>query len=285
MLSRLAPRRSVSLAAAVAILLLPLVRPVAAQRSLAPLSPRGQTVTPVFEGWYRNADGTYSLSFGYFNRNSEERVEIALGDSNFVSPGPRDQGQPTYFAPRRQWGVFAVVVPADFGQKKVTWTLRVRGETFAIPGHLHPDWEIDAIQGEASADNTPPGLRFTTAGADARGPGGARGGPVEAKAGVPVALTVYVTDDAKTGSTGSDGRRNATPVDLTWMKHQGPGAVTFSTATHRLAPTGGTGTTMATFTAPGTYVVRVRAGDSAASTAGHAQCCWSNGFLTVRVAP
>ena len=41
----------------------------AAQLPLSPVSPRGQTVTPAFEGWYRNHDGTYSLSFGYFNRN------------------------------------------------------------------------------------------------------------------------------------------------------------------------------------------------------------------------
>lgn len=260
--------------------------PVAAQRSLAPPSPRGLSVTPVFEGWYRNADGTYSLSFGYFNRNTDERVMIAVGDSNFVSPGAADQGQPTFFSPRRQWGTFTIVVPADFGAtKKVTWMLKSRGETYAIPGHLHPDWQIDAIEGEASTNNTPPELRFVANGAAGRGPGAVRGGPIEAHVGVATSLTVLVADDAKTGAMGANGQRVGTPVDLTWYTHSGPAAVTFGTPTSRLTPTGGTGTTTATFSAAGTYVVRVRAGDQSATTAGHAQCCWSNGFLTVRVVP
>ena len=44
----------------------------AVQLPLAPVSGAGETVTPVFEGWYENPDGTLSLSFGYFNRNGEE---------------------------------------------------------------------------------------------------------------------------------------------------------------------------------------------------------------------
>lgn len=259
---------------------------LAAQRSLAPPSPRGQSVTPVYEGWYRNADGTYSLSFGYFNRNTDERVVIPVGDSNFVSPGAIDQGQPSYFAPRRQWGTFVVIVPADFGTTKtVTWTLRMRGETFAIPGRLHPDWQIDATEGEATTNNTPPELRFTANGASGRGPGAVRGGPIEARVGVPTSLTVIVADDAKTGATGANGQRVGIPVDLSWSTHQGPAPVTFGTPTSRLTPTGGTGTTMATFPVAGTYLIRVRAGDQSATTAGHSQCCWSNGFLTVRVVP
>jgi hypothetical protein len=34
---------------------------------LAPPSLKGQTVTPVFEGWYRNPDGTFNLSFVTFH--------------------------------------------------------------------------------------------------------------------------------------------------------------------------------------------------------------------------
>ena len=47
---------------------------------------------------------------------------------------------------------------------------------------------------------------------------------------------------------------------------------------------GGSATTMATFSEPGEYVVRVRANDaSGVSTAGHSQCCWTNGFVRVTV--
>ena len=92
----------------------------------------GQSVTPAYEGWFFNPDGTISLSFGYFNRNYEEHLDIPLGSSNRFDPGPADRGQPTHFLPRRQTGVFTVVVPADFGDQQVTWTLTANGETYAI---------------------------------------------------------------------------------------------------------------------------------------------------------
>jgi hypothetical protein len=278
-------RSSATAAAAFALLLLMAPHDAESQRSLAPNSPSGQSVTPVYEGWYRNKDGTYSLSFGYFNRNTTERLELAVGDSNFVSPGAPDRGQPTHFAPRRHWGVFAVVVPADFGNKKVTWTLRNRGQTFAISGSLNPDWQIDAIEGEASSNDTPPVLRFTADGPTGNGPLGVTAGPLTVAVGKPLPISVFVTDDAKTGSTGANGTRVPTPVDLTWFKHQGPGVVTFAPATTRLAATGGTGNTTATFSKPGSYLLRVRANDSPMTSAGHSQCCWSNGFLKVTVTP
>ena len=39
----------------------------------------GQSVTPYFEGWIRNADGTFDLVFGYFNRNYVEEFAIPAG--------------------------------------------------------------------------------------------------------------------------------------------------------------------------------------------------------------
>jgi hypothetical protein len=59
--------------------------------------------------------------------------------------------------------------------------------------------------------------------------------------------------------------------------------VTFEPATGRVAATGGEVATRATFTAPGSYVLRVRANDSGVANAGHAQCCWTNGFVKVAV--
>ena len=67
--------------------------------------------------------------------------------------------------------------------------------------------------------------------------------------------------------------------------HQGVGDVAFGTPTARLAATGGTGTTTATFGRAGDYVIRVRANDSAVASAGHSQCCWTNGFIKVTVVP
>ena len=62
----------------------------------------GQDVQPVFEGWLRNADGTFTMVFGYFNRNWEEELAIPAGPDNKLEPGDPDRGQPTYFLPRRQ---------------------------------------------------------------------------------------------------------------------------------------------------------------------------------------
>src|SRR5690242_11023346 len=67
----------------------------------------GQTVTPAFEGWYKNADGTFSISFGYYSRNAAEIVDVPIGPNNNISPGDANQGQPSRFYPKRHWGVFA----------------------------------------------------------------------------------------------------------------------------------------------------------------------------------
>ncbi|HEX6464988.1 MAG TPA: hypothetical protein VFZ98_11055 [Vicinamibacterales bacterium] len=249
----------------------------------------GQTVTPAFEGWYRNPDGSFSISFGYYSRNSEEVVSVPIGAANRVEPGPPNQGQPTEFQPGRHWGVFAVNVPADFGSKEVTWTLALRGANYAIPGNLRPNWQIDALEGEAGSSNTPPALKFDANGPEGRGPLGITSDPVPASAGVPVTLSVWARDDGKpSSSVGSDGRSNV-PVTVTWFTHQSPPAaagrgVTFTPPSSRVNVTGGLATTQATFAAPGDFVVRARANDASGVTgAGHAQCCWTNGFVKVAV--
>jgi hypothetical protein len=258
--------------------------PIRAQLPLTSLKASGQTVTPVFEGWYRNSDGTFTISFGYFNRNTQEVIEVPVGAENFVSPGERNQGQPTAFQPNRAWGVFGVRVPADFGEKEVLWTLAVRGKTYAIPGNLRPGWQIDALEGEAGSGNTPPALRFSESGPEGRGPGGITAGPVAAKVGTATTLTVWARDDGKGAtSVASAGRGTPPPVTIAWFKHQGPGQITFQPATARVASAGGQATSQATFSEPGEYLVRVRANDSSVAGAGHAQCCWSNVFLKVTV--
>ena len=68
------------------------VSPAKAQLSLAPTTPSGATATPAFEGWYRNADGTYSLSFGYFNRNARKCSRFPLVRTTSISPGTGRSG-------------------------------------------------------------------------------------------------------------------------------------------------------------------------------------------------
>src|SRR5437762_14284913 len=106
----------------------------------------GQNVGPVFEGWEHNPNGTYSMVFGYLNRNYEEEVDIPLGPENSITVGAEvfgDKGQPTHFYPRRQRFLFRVVVPADWDKKqKVVWTLTSRGKTDQAKGWLQPEREL-----------------------------------------------------------------------------------------------------------------------------------------------
>jgi hypothetical protein len=254
------------------------------QLPLSPAPRTGAIVTPVFEGWYPNKDGTFSISFGYFNRNSEEAIDVPIGPDNSIGPGEPNQGQPSHFEPKRHWGVFAVKVPADFGKKEVVWTLKVHGQSNAIPGNLHPNWQIDALEGEAGSGNTPPVLRWSETGPEGAGPGGIVGAPITASVGKPVTITVWAKDDGKASGSVASAGRGAVPVTLTWFKHQGPGTVKFTPPTARVPVTGGSTSTTATFSEPGDYIVRVRANDaSGVAGAGHAQCCWTNGFVKITV--
>lgn len=253
---------------------------LSAQQSLAPIGPSGQTVSPAFEGWFKNRDGSFSLSFGYLNRNSAEEIDIPIGANNFIAPGAANQGQPSHFSARRHWGVFAVRVPADFGEKKVVWTIKFRGQAYEIPGSLRAEWEIDAIEGEASADNTPPRVTID-GGTESQGPAGSPALSMQAIVGKPLPINVSVKDDARAEPIA----RSAAPVDVTWFLHQGPGTVKFAPPTARLTPTGGSSMTTATFSMPGEYLLRLRANDSPMAGAGHAQCCWTNAFVKVVVTP
>src|SRR4030095_155081 len=137
--------------------------------ALEPIRESGQSVTGAFEGWYQNSDGTYSLLVGYFNRNSTQTLEIPAGPNNRIEPGGPDRGQPTQFLPRRQWGIFRIVVPKDFGDKKLTWTIVANGQTTSIPMNLNPLWVIDPFK-DAGNGNTPPVLKFEPEGASFTGP-------------------------------------------------------------------------------------------------------------------
>jgi hypothetical protein len=105
----------------------------------------GQPVVPVFDGWERNADGTFDLIFGYFNRNYVEEVIVPIGPENSIEPQGPDGGQPAYFYPRLNRFVFRITVPKDWGSRQVVWTLTAHGTTEKAYGSLAPDWEIDPV--------------------------------------------------------------------------------------------------------------------------------------------
>jgi hypothetical protein len=125
---------------------------------LEPLGTTGEAVYPAFEGWGPTKDGSNVLLLGYFNRNKEE-LEIPIGPENRIEPGGPDFGQPTVFHSGREWGVFAIPVPKDFGTKKLTWTLTVNGHTSSVSFWLNPPYWIDFYKNTANG-NEPPRIKF-----------------------------------------------------------------------------------------------------------------------------
>jgi hypothetical protein len=260
----------------------------AQQNPIARQQPKGLGVSPTFEGWFQNPDGTYTLSFGFVNRNTQQTLEIPVGARNSVSPGPVDQGQPTYFEPGREYGVFAVTVPGDFGpEDRVTWTLEANGEKWAIPGGLLAAYETANLYA-AATDEKPPVLVLERSGQESRGPNGARLGPIAHRFGQPLAIPFAAWDEYKDHD-----------VTVRWFKYRGPGEVTFqpqavtvgeANTQNELSRFGPddkavAGVTNVTFSQPGEYVLYGRADFAGVrvSEAGLEQCCWTNGYVSVTV--
>ena len=233
---------------------------------------RGQDVAPVFEGWERNADGTFSMVFGYLNRNYAEEVDIPVGPNNTVDLGTSDagdgksgdRGQPTHFYPRRQRFLFRVGVPADWDkQQKVIWTLTLRGKTNQAKGWLQPVWELSPDVfvenmggGVPDPNNKPPSITVGDVSAVTLSEG--------------ATLTASATDDGLPKPyrrSPSNPDRDSQPrrprgVQIKWIQYRGPGKVTFDPDASAVVYGEPVAlTSKAAFTAPGTYVLRATAND------------------------
>ena len=284
--------------------------PVATQVRPWPSAPRerggvaaGLPVSPFFEGWYENPDGTYTLSFGFFNRNTEEVIRVPVGPDNFIEPVEYHGAQPTLFAPGRDTGVFTVTVPGDFARNggRVVWALRSHDTSpHTVPGKVgvgayrlhHAPMAMGSLAPMLKLEADGPKLwgpmtlagdaRTLEAWSDGRDPVGslANAVPRATSVGTPLTLTVWVAD-----RLAADAEREPVRGGATWSTHQGPALVTFSES--RLEPDReGQASTTATFSEPGQYVLRVRADNfnPVDSTPGD-QCCWTNGYVRVTVLP
>lgn len=251
------------------------------QFPLEPFRDSGQGVTGAFEGWYENPDGSLTLLVGYFNRNLKEALDIPVGPNNRIEPGGPDQGQPTLFLPRRQWGVFSIIVPKDFGDKKLTWTLTANGRTTSIPLSLNPLWVVAPFKHVMG--NTPPVVRFAQGGTVYQGPPRGISTSFSAKLPDPVTLTMWVTDDLHEDPGVRP--RTGPPITVEWSKFRGPGVVTFGNAKPEVDKADGKATTTATFTTPGEYILRGQFNDSSGDGGGGFQCCWTNVHVSVTVSP
>jgi hypothetical protein len=247
----------------------------------------GDNVAPVFEGWEKNADGSFNLVFGYLNRNYEEEPEIAIGPANNFSPGPADRGQPTHFYPRRQQFMFKVHVPADFGKQELVWTLTRDGRTEKAVAHLALEWELT----EVVYSQNRAGLNRDSVTAKPNAPptiSSAARTPITAVTSNPVALSFSASDDGQPAPpaprpAAAAARRSGPPPEpalinirqgpvqqqiikpsrqgltVTWTLWRGSGTVKFDPPS--MVVKDGNATTQATFSAPGTYVIRAYADD------------------------
>jgi hypothetical protein len=159
---------------------------------------KGQNVSPAFEGWEKNPDGSFNMLFGYMNRNWEEELDIPVGPNNFISPGQQDQGQPTHFYPRRNRFVFKVRVPKDWGDKELIWTLTAHGRTERAFATLRLDSYVDDLvqaseQGALGAGVSTPAMRENKT-PDLKVDGSAKR---TIKVGDPVTLTAWAFDDGQ----------------------------------------------------------------------------------------
>ncbi len=255
----------------------------------------GQNVQPVFEGWARNPDGSFTMHFGYLNRNYVEEPHVPVGPNNQIEPGGPDRGQPTYFYTRVNRYAFSVIVPKDWDKtREVVWTLAANGKTDKAYGWLQADWEVDM---EVILSNTVLG---------ARGRGQGNQPPVlkidnvpQPTTASPTTLTALVTDDGlpKPGGRrrsavgqetpptlqnlpeapvnvpsvqrgGQLARRSGPPsgLSVSWIVWRGPAGVSFEPE-GSTAVKDGKAVTTATFQKPGEYVLRARATDSVATVA------------------
>ena len=291
-----------------------------------PLTPtireKGSSVTPAFEGWYYGKDGSQNLLVGYFNRNTKQELDIPVGPNNRIEPGGPDQGQPTHFSTGRQWGVFSIKLPKDFGAKKLTWTIVANGLTNTITLHTQADYVVEPFE-DAANKNTPPKLKFRADGPLFTGAPVGTAEKYSAAVGTPLTLAVWATDEGAkinipegrgrgrgaaagrgtppaAGDADAQGRGRGRgdavgappefvftpppPIAITWTMFRGPGSVKFENPNPNVAvDDGGKATTTATFSAPGDYILRVQGNDSTGEGGGGFQCCWTNAHVTVSV--
>jgi hypothetical protein len=160
---------------------------------LEPLGARGEAIYPALEGWGPDKNGDTVILLGYYNRNKTQELVIPIGPDNRIEPSGPDYGQPTFFYPGRQHGVFAIKVPKDFGTQKLTWTLTANGQPTSITFWLNPPYWVNFFKHPANG-NEPPVIRLQRDGPTMTGPASGIAQMLTGTVGKPVPLTLWASD-------------------------------------------------------------------------------------------
>ena len=162
----------------------------------APSPTIGASVTPALEGWYPNPDGTFTILVGYRNRNQTQQIDVPIGPNNIIEPGgPYDQ--PTHFDTGRHYGVFSIIVPKDFGTKRLSYTINVNNQPQRILLGLPSGYQLSPFV-RSDNGNTPPIVKLDAASSEYVGPPRGAARTLTARVGEPLPLALYTTDTGNT---------------------------------------------------------------------------------------
>ena len=219
---------------------------------LGAFAQQNQPIYPVYDGYVKNPDGSYTLSFAYFSHNADT-VTITPGAANAFAPTPGDRMQPTTFLPGHWRYQCVMVVPADF-DGKMKWTLTYGGVTTGTSEHmLQSNWNL--VEGAAELKQidyakAPKGVCLNRA-PQVRvlgSSGGGRGKPATLAVGASVGEHFSLF-----GSVNDEGLPRTGKLLTAWKQLNGPGTAAFENAA--------AARTRATFSAPGSYELELSATD------------------------
>ena len=211
---------------------------------------QNQPIYPAYDGFLKNPDGSYTLSFAYFSHNADV-VTIAPGAANAFAPEPADRMQPTVFKPGH-WRFQCVMVVGPEFDGKLRWTLNYAGTTTGTSERmLQSNWNLleGAVElGKIDFAKVPRGVCLNR-------PPQVRVLGVTASRGKPATLTTMMGEELNIfGSANDEGLPRGKGLTAGWKALNGPGTVTFSNPD--------AARTKATFSAPGTYELELTASDS-----------------------
>lgn len=241
------------------------------------IRPHGQPVIPLYDGWFPNDDGSKTICFGYFNMNTDEPIDVALGENNYLETDFAGLNLeavlvPTHFEPlppayRHIFCAFTVVVPESFSvNDRVTWHLTSNGQSLSVPGKVIPSYVLDEPNSLGRGDIAP----TVTVGSQpsARGRSGLLVAErYQARVNEPFQLSATVEHP--------DG-----VVWVGWSHHSGPGTVLFEQQEFSVA-SGTPSQARIKIGEPGEYIIRMQTIDDTAAFEFY--CCHSNVWFPVSV--
>lgn len=211
---------------------------------------QNQPIYPVYDGFLKNPDGSYTLSFAYFSHNADI-VTVPPGSANTFAPTPGDRMQPTTFKPGH-WRFQCVMVVGPEFDGKMKWTLAYAGtSTGTSERMLQSNWNL--VEGAPALSKieygkVPRGVCLNRAPT-------VRVLGVTARPNNPPTLSAALNEELNLfGSAHDEGLPRGTALIVEWKMVKGPGTVTFTIP--------GSARTKATFSAPGLYELELTATDS-----------------------